>query len=123
MKEDDKNLLIIFHELDESSQKSLLDFAEYLLARQPQGEQSKQYTQTPLQPLEETASQGESVIAAIKRMRRVYFMLDVGDLFNEASSLVTANIVGGRHTPEVIQDIEALFAKYYQVYLKSFVKE
>ncbi len=115
-----KKIALIFAKLDAQGQSSLLDFAEYLLAKSSPEEQVST-VRGLLSPTFEVAPESETVIAALKRMRRVYPMLDTGDLFNEASSLVTSNLMGGRPTKEVIDEIESLFDKYYQEYAKSSV--
>jgi hypothetical protein len=58
----------------------------------------------------------ESVVAAIKRLRRTYPMLDGGSLLNETSALMAAHVLQGRPAAEVIDALEALFSARFDAY-------
>lgn len=111
----EKKLLSIYRNIDQQSQTSLLDFAEFLLARID--ERESQIDEPLKGPTPEIPQENESVIAAIKRLQRTYNMLDTSSLFNEASGLMSAHMVQGRPAIEVIVELEALFDKNYQSYL------
>lgn len=111
----EKKLLSIYRKLDQQSQTSLFDFAEFLLDRTAKS--VPQITDPPESPTPETPSENESVIAAIKRLQRSYKMLDTSSLFNEASGLMSAHMVQGRPADEVIAELEVLFDSNYQSYL------
>ncbi len=122
MSNDQKKIASIYRELDANAKSSLLDFAEFLLSRSKS--ESASDTASKLQvPVSEPVPESETVIAALKRMRRVYPMLETEGLFNEASSLVSSNLIGGRPSREVVVEIELLFAKYYRKYANPSVVE
>jgi hypothetical protein len=58
--------------------------------------------------------EGESVIAAIRRLSASYYMLDRGPLLHEASRLMAAHVMQGRPTGVVIDELEKLFAGAYE---------
>jgi hypothetical protein len=109
MTADERRLLRLFRDLSENKQASLLDYAEYLLARVlPEAEP---VSQTPLdiaRPVQ------ESVVKAIKRLRETYPMLDRAKLIHETSALMSQHLVQGRTAVEVIDELEALFRRHYQ---------
>lgn len=55
-------------------------------------------------------------MGAIKRLSLTYDMIDRGTMLNETSALMSAHILQGRAASEVIDELEALFARYYQDY-------
>ena len=58
-------------------------------------------------------------MAALKRLRRVYAMLDRGVLLHEASALMSAHVLQGRPAVDVIDELEALFARHYAAYREA----
>jgi hypothetical protein len=105
----ERRLLGLFRALSESKQASLLDYADFLIARGlPEAEP---VSQTPL-VLARPAQ--ESVVKAIKRLRETYPMLDRAKLINETAALMSQHLVQGRTAIEVIDDLEALFLHHYQ---------
>ncbi len=103
-----KKLAELFVKLTDEDQKSLMDFALFL--KQKSKEQQKDF---PLPELEARAPD-ESVIAAIKRLKRSYYMLNMDTLIDETSSYMTQYMVQGRDINEVIDDLEASFNKHYE---------
>ena len=59
----------------------------------------------------------ESVVKAIKRLRATYHMLDQNRLFNETSQHMTSHLLHGKPAAEIIDELEAMFARHYQHYL------
>lgn len=55
----------------------------------------------------------ETVIAAMKRLNVTYRMVEPDIVLNDATQLLTQHLVQGRDAPEVIDDLEQLFKKYY----------
>lgn len=110
-------LLRLWDQLAEPQRLSLLDYAAFLQQRDL--EQSSAPTQPEL-PKVITAEPGESVIAAIKRLRASYFMLNTDQMLNETSSFMAQFMLQGRPAAEVIPDLEAMFEKHYQTYCESF---
>lgn len=106
-----KRLKQIYGELPDSEQKTLLDFAEFLLSRV-----DKNPPLLELNPLPRPET--ETVVAAIKRLTQTYPMLDRGQLFNETSSLMTQHIMQGRAAVEIIDELEILFQNHYKRFLE-----
>jgi len=104
-------LLQLFSALDEQDRSSLLAFAEFLGQRESAAAAPPE---PPAKPREITRPQKESVVAAIKRLSKTYHMLDAQALFNQTASLMTAHIIQGRRAVDVIDELEALFARHYE---------
>ena len=108
-----KKINDIYDALPIESRKTLLDFAEFLYQRDGAAEEvilEKQDIQRP---------EDESVVAALKRLNHTYPMLEKKLIFHEASSLMTEHIMQGRVAKDVIDELEALFDKYFQEHLLS----
>ena len=106
-----KHLTRIYQQLPETEQKTLMAFAEFLLARaEPECEPIPEPEIIP-RPEQET------VIGAIKRLSNSYPMLEKSSLLNETSALVTAHLVQGRDRVEVIDELETIFINAYQAFL------
>lgn len=106
-----KALLELIDRLDEKGLASLRDFAAFLVSRLPER------PATPLeppQPRHRPRPDEESVVGAIKRLSDVYHMIDRSKLLHETSSLMAQHMLQGRAAAEVIDDLEALFDRYYQ---------
>lgn len=115
----ERRLIKRFRALDATDQETLEAFAEFLLERRArmakvpaQGETSANGAGEPTPPKPEPRPAQESVIAAMKRLRRRYPDLDTSKLLNEASVLMSAHMLQGRPAAEVIDDLEALFARH-----------
>ena len=104
-----KQLAELFERLPEAEQKSLLDFAEFLAERA--GPVASPH---PQEPLDIPRPEEENVVAAMKRLRETYPMIDTSKLLHEASSLMGEHMMQGRPAPEVIDDLEQLFLKHYE---------
>lgn len=59
-------------------------------------------------------------MAAIKRLAASYPMLDRDLMFDEISGLMSEHVLHGRGANEVIDALEAVFARQYQTYLCGF---
>ncbi len=120
MKRDASDLTEIFEKLSSTERDTLLDFAEFLLSRSTVKPNPKSSLE-PMAPQHEDAPQGESVVAALKRLRRTYSMLNTDSLFNKASALMSAHIMGGQSSESVVEELEILFDKHYQLYIQQFL--
>jgi hypothetical protein len=105
----------IFRQLGEQDRHTLLQFGEFL-ARE--GECPAAAERAPLEPERLPRPKGESVVHAIKRLSRSYYMLDRSRMLTETSALMAAHVLNGRPAEEVIVELEALFARYYAEYLE-----
>jgi len=68
------------------------------------------------EPTREPRPTKESVVGAIKRLRRSYPMLDGADLLDETSSAMSAHLMQGVPASEVIDRLEVLFDTHYRRY-------
>lgn len=109
----EKKLLSVYKKLAATERDNLQAYAEFLLARH----------QSTLQDIPEPQpiprGENESVVAAIKRLSASYSMLEKPQLLNESSALMTQHVMQGRAAEEVIDELEALFARFYQELLEE----
>jgi len=103
-----KALLECWETLDGASRRSLLDFARYLSARR-----ETRYPEVPL-PSHEPRPEAETVVGAIRRLSRVYNMVDRRQVLTETTLLLTRHVVDGRAADEVIDELERLFETHYR---------
>ncbi|WP_043740814.1 hypothetical protein [Thioalkalivibrio nitratireducens] len=95
--------------LPEEQQQTLLEFAEFLLARAPEAEAA------PLpEPKAIPRPEEESVIKAMRRLSETYFMLDRGPLLNDTSALMAQHVMQGKPAADVIDELEVVFAAHYE---------
>lgn len=107
----EKKLLQQFRKLSEQQQKTLQDFAEFLVSREDSLEETPVKTQEPVaipRPRE------ESVVKAIKRLTATYPMLEKQKVLNQTSSLMAQHIMQGRPAVEVIDELEIIFKTQYE---------
>ncbi len=116
---DARRLLGLFERLDAGRRRTLLEFAEFLAERQASGQEAAEVSEPPPEPLAIPRPEQESVVGAMKRLRQTYPMLDPDQLLDEASGLMSAHLLGGRPAVEVIDELEALFARHYQRLLQK----
>lgn len=103
MSESDK-LVALFRQLNEADRQTLLSMAEFLLA------QAGPLVPEVEHPLDIPRPEKETVIGAVKRLSKTYPMIDRTILFHDVSTLTTAHIMKGRSAPEVIDELQQLFA-------------
>lgn len=104
----EKKLLSVFKKLAASEQENLQAYSEFLLARH------RQMSQCIPEPKHIPRGENESVVAAIKRLSASYSMLEKPELLNASSVLMTQHVMQGRAIDEVIEELETLFARFYQ---------
>lgn len=104
----EKRLSELYARLPEAERKSLLDFAEFLASR------CEPVAPVSLEPKAIPRPQEESVVAAMKRLRETYHMLDHSKMLHEASGLMAQHLVQGRPAPEVIDEFEQMFLRYFE---------
>lgn len=110
--------------LPESGRQTLVDFAEFLCSRQQMaapGAVTPESVVPPPAPVIEDPQpiprpEEESVIKALKRLAATYPMLDKQKMLNETSDLVTQHVIMRREAREVIDELEAVFARCYEEY-------
>ncbi|HPY40534.1 MAG TPA: hypothetical protein PLM98_08455 [Thiolinea sp.] len=107
----EKRLRSLFRELSDRDQATLLKFAEFLASSSTAETDINQPCPEP-SLLERPPT--ESVVKAIKRLRASYPMLSPDSLLSPTSDLMAAHMIKGRPANEVIDDLEKVFADYYQ---------
>jgi hypothetical protein len=105
----EKRLVELFNGLPEAERKSLLDFAEFLAERA-----GPVAAPVPQEPLDIPRPDEENVVAAMKRLRETYPMIDHSKLLHEASGLMAEHMMQGRPAPEVIDELEKMFLSHYE---------
>jgi len=112
----EQRLLQYFKQLSASEQETLTAFAEFLSIRTVKTETVLAVPQlTPRPPK-------ESVVAAIKRLSKSYYMLDKSKMLDETSALMTEHIMRGRAAVEVIDELEKAFSRRYEEFKIQFSK-
>jgi hypothetical protein len=109
----ERRLARFYRSLEPVDRDALLAFAEFLASR---GAANSQVAQAPLEPERIPRPRQESVVGAIKRLSRTYFMLDPSTMLNDTSSLMGAHVLQGRPASDVIDELESLFARCYERY-------
>ena len=108
----EERLLSSFGQLSATQQETLQAFADFLLQ---QAAATPSEAVPPPEPRHIPRPESESVVAAIKRLNASYFMLeDRAGLLNETSVLMTQHVMQGRDLAEVIDELEAVFARFYE---------
>ena len=113
----EQRLLGLFRQLSEQDRATLLSFARYLAQ-----EASALETSEPgpgerwTEPLAIERPRQETVVAAMRRLRATYPMLDKGAMLHETSTLVSAHVLQGRPATQVIDELETLFETRYRAH-------
>ncbi|HUW27053.1 MAG TPA: hypothetical protein VMV97_00450 [Sulfuriferula sp.] len=118
MTQNEKKLLQQFRGLTEKQRETLLDFAAFLAAR---GEVAA--AAEPIQPLPMERPAQESVVKAIKRLMATYPMLERNKLLHETSNQMTRHVIHGIPAVTVIDDLEVLFRRHYEMHIAPSEKD
>lgn len=111
----DDKLLALFKALPAGEQASLLAFAEFLHGRAG-GAVTIPAASAPVEipaPEPIPRPERESVVKAVKRLSQTYPMLNKQKILNETSALVSQHVMQGRDAVEVIDELEVVFARFY----------
>lgn len=111
----ERRLLALFRALPEAKRASLLDYAEFLQARETDSAPPK----IPTQPLDIPRPAEESVVKAIKRLMATYPMLDRDKLLQDTANLMSQHVVHKRPAAEVIDELEITFRRHYELHVGS----
>jgi chitinase len=103
----------LLSQLDEQHQQTVLDYATYLV--QQYG--IDKHRETGLEPAAIERPKQETVIAAIKRLKKTYTMLDTDIMLSETSALMGQHILKGRAASAVIDELQSIFRTRYEQYL------
>jgi hypothetical protein len=119
----ERALCKFYKQLGESERETLLSFAEFLSLKQTESESINEKKAVLQQPVLIKATENESVVKGIKRLKASYFMIENENLLHEVSALMSEHVMKGVSAQDVILKIEAVFDKFYQQYKKDFSKE
>jgi hypothetical protein len=117
VKKSTKKLLEFYRELPDEFAQQLLDFAEFLALRY------KIEVEEISPPKEIKRPDKESVVVAVKRLSATYHMINKDKLLDETSSLVSQNLLQGRDAVEVIDELEVIFKKHYDILIEESKQE
>lgn len=113
---EERELLKLFKSLSDTDKQALLKFAAFLDSQSHQADDPvgiDELAETPL-PKEIERPPEESVIKAIKRLTKTYYMVDKSTLIHETSELMTDHLIKGRDAASVIDDLEEIFKSAYE---------
>jgi hypothetical protein len=114
--EAERKLLALFSRLPAQGREQLLAFAEFLVERSAATGTAATHAAeaAPTRPLDIPRPEAESVIAAIRRLSQTFPMLDREALLHDTSALMTAHVMQGRPSAEVIDELELVFRRHYR---------
>ncbi len=117
---DEKQLVGLFLKMSALDQVALLAFADFLSQRAVPNEVAVPAPEVEelLEPVDIPRPKDERVVAAVKRLSRTYPMLNKNKMLGDTSTLMTGHIMQGRKAKEVIDELESLFRREYEL-LKS----
>ena len=107
----DDRLAAIAGRLSKEERDKLLEFAEFLESRSTHAK-----LQAQQEPLDIPRPEDESVIAAMQRLSKTYPMVNKDKLLHEAAGLMSSHVMQGRDAVSVIDDLELLFARHFQIH-------
>lgn len=111
-KKSEEKLLKLIGRLPKEQIDVLVEYAQFL--------DSKHGIDPELQtPQDIPRPKKEGVVAAIKRLRSTYPMLDPSLLLTETSELMSQHLTQGRDAVEVIDDLQKAFASHYEGLVKA----
>jgi len=109
LKPSPQSLASIFEELPQQDQNTLFEFAEFLKSRAP--EPASKVTE----PLGIPRPDEESVVAAIKRLKKNYPMVSQKEMLNETSEFMMQHMMQGKPSTDVIDEMEILFESKFKI--------
>jgi gamma-glutamyltranspeptidase len=112
MDEQTKKIMALFAGLGAGERATLIAFAEFLCERQG----AERDMDRAVEPLWIERPESETVPEALKRLHKTYAMLEASDLLTEAAELMTQHVMQGRAATDVIDDLQALFERHYQLF-------
>jgi len=100
-------------QLGDEHRRAVVDYATFLV----QQYNIEHPVEAGLKPKAIGRPDNETVIAAIKRLKNTYYMLESDSLLDETSSLMGQHVLRGRETSVVINELQSLFEAKYEKYL------
>ena len=100
-------------QLGDEHRRAVVDYATFLV----QQYNIENSVEAGLKPKAIGRPDSETVIAAIKRLKETYYMLESDSLLDETSSLMGQHVLRGREASVVINELQSLFEAKYEKYL------
>lgn len=100
-------------QLGDEHRRAVVDYATFLV----QQYNIENPVEAGLKPKAIGRPDNETVIAAIKRLKKTYYMLESESLLDETSSLMGQHVLRGREASVVINELQSLFEAKYEKYL------
>jgi hypothetical protein len=113
MKKSTKKLLEYYRNLPDEVAQQLVEYAEFLSVRH--STEAKEISS----PEKISRPEKESVVIAVKRLTATYSMLNTDKLLDKTASLVSQNMLQGRDAVEVIDELEVIFKKQYDILIEE----
>ena len=115
--ETDIALLALYSKLNDADKAHLVSYAQYLgsTTREPLDSGRN------LTPKFEHGPDNETVVSAVRRLRKIYFMLDPRTLLGEVGEIITRCSVDNGAVPEAIAALEEIFSRHFDEYKSSRV--
>ena len=113
MKNKLREIKLLLAQLDADHQQAIVDYANFLVQRYKTDNSGAR----DLKPESIERPEQETVIAAIKRLKKTYYMLDTDIILNQTSALMGQHILKGREAPDVIDELQSIFQAQYEQYL------
>ena len=131
MTDQEQSLLDLYRQLSEHDAHALIRYAEFLAGYEQTTAEISQQTAPPSEPKTTAADdlpepevierpEKERVVDALKRLSATYPMLEKKHLLDRASELVAQHVMFGKPAPQVIDEIEKIFADAYDKFVKNF---
>jgi len=115
MKNKLREIKLLFAQLEASHQQAIVDYANFLVQRYKIDNSGGR----DLKPESIERPRQETVIAAIKRLKKTYYMLDTDIMLNQTSALMGQHILKGREASDVIDELQSIFQAQYEQYLNQ----
>jgi hypothetical protein len=113
MKSKLREIKLLLAELDDDHQQAIVDYATFLVQKYKTGNSGAR----DLKPESIERPGQETVIAAIKRLKKTYYMLDTDSMLSQTSALMGQHILKGREASDVIDELQSIFQTQYKQYL------
>ncbi len=117
MKKSTKKLLEYYRNLPDEVAQQLVEYAEFLSSRYSADTKEISSPENIARP------EKESVVIAVKRLTATYPMLNTDKLLDQTASLVSQNMLQGRDAAEVIDELEEIFKKQYDILVEELKED
>lgn len=111
--------------LDDDALAHLVSYAQFMVARRPSTPDAVAGECPPAEessPALSAPAEDESVVGAVRRLRRAYSMLDPRVLLGDVGEIMTLHATDERSTRDAITALEEVFARHYERYRGEITK-